>query len=68
MKTLLLAASLVVVLVSLGGCAISIGTKSDAPPPTLGQQLIDLNKALQKEAITQEDYERAKDRLISQGS
>jgi hypothetical protein len=49
-----------------GGCAWSIGSdrKSDARP-TKGQELVDLKKALDQGAISEEEYQAQKQRLLS---
>ena len=51
------------------GCICSIGGgkgKSDALPqsPTAGQELIDLKKALDQDAISQEEYDQKKEQIL----
>ena len=51
------------------GCICSIGGgkgKSDGFPqsPTAGQELIDLKKALDQDAISQEEYDQTKERIL----
>jgi len=51
------------------GCICSIGGgkgKSDGLPqsPTAGQELIDLKKALDQEAISQEEYDQKKEQIL----
>lgn len=58
-------------LVSLSsGCAWSIGGKSDTckvpAKPTRGQELIDLQKANEKGAISDAEYERLKQQIMEQ--
>jgi hypothetical protein len=55
---------------ALSGCAWSIGGEKEAgtivQKPTQGQELIDLKRALDQGALTEEEYERRKDELLSQ--
>ena len=51
------------VVLSISGC-IAIGGKSETNPPTLGKQLIDLKVAYDQGAITEDEYEQAKNQLI----
>ena len=48
------------------GCAITMGggTKTAAPGPTLGQQLIDLQTARNTGAISQSEYETLRAKMI----
>jgi hypothetical protein len=51
---------------SLMGCLV-IGTTTrerPLPPPTVGQELLDLQAALESGAISQEEFDRAKRALI----
>ena len=51
----------------LSGCAWSIGDKKDGCTPaqaTRGQELIDLKKAKDQGAITEEEYQAQKKRLL----
>lgn len=58
-----------------GGCAWSVGSPSKADrveqehatqPPTKGQQLIDLKKALDQGAMTLQEYDTAKAKLLKE--
>lgn len=49
------------IIISLAGCAV--GNSVTVARPTLGQEYQDLQKALEKGAITQEEYEQAKEKL-----
>lgn len=51
------------VLTSMTGC-IAVGGRHDVEPPTMGEELIDLQHALNQGAITQEEYDAAKAKLI----
>ena len=49
------------------GCAWSIGSSREGPPvkePTKGQELIDLKKARDSGAITPEEYEAQKQKVL----
>ena len=48
------------------GCVASVGsgTRSETHNPTLGQQLMDLQKARDSGAITQEEYQTQKAKLL----
>ena len=56
---------------ALGGCIFAPGNSEswdhdhDTPEPTLGQELLDLDKAHQAGIITTAEYERTKDRLLN---
>ncbi len=55
----------------LSGCAWSIGGKKEGEPslrPTVGQELIELKKAKDQGAITEEEYEQQKTRILEQGT
>jgi hypothetical protein len=57
--------SLLPLMVPLGGC-ISIGARSAAEAkPTLGQQLIDLQKARDSGALTPAEYELQREKLLA---
>ena len=47
----------------LSGCVL-VGGQSQLNVPTVGQQLIDLKKALDQGAITKPEYERLKRRIM----
>ncbi len=54
----------------LTGCAWSIGDGHHGPPvqnvqPTRGQELMDLKKARDQGAITEEEYQAQKQRLLN---
>ena len=48
----------------LSGCAWSIGEHKDHSQPTRGQELIDLKKARDAGAITEEEYQAQKQRVL----
>jgi hypothetical protein len=48
-----------------GGCVIVGGTANKAPNPTVGQQIIDLKRAEQEGAITTEEFNQARQRLLN---
>ncbi len=51
----------------LSGCAWSIGGKKEGElsiRPTIGQELIELKKAKEQGAISDEEYEQAKARIL----
>lgn len=53
----------------LSGCLnlqVGGGPKTEAPQPTLGQQLADLQKARDAGAITDSEYQAQKNRLLNQ--
>jgi len=56
-----------VVLVSTGGCAWSIGDGKDTRihPPTKGQELVDLKKAKDAGALTEEEYQKEKNTVMN---
>jgi len=51
------------ILVVLGGCSIGGGSHPRIIEPTLGQELLDLQKALDDGAITTDEYHHLKRRL-----
>ena len=51
----------VILAVSLAGCAI--GNTAQSLQPTIGQELQDLKTALDKGAISQEEYDETKKRI-----
>ncbi|MBM3878475.1 MAG: hypothetical protein FJ387_01980 [Verrucomicrobia bacterium] len=61
-----LAATWVLLVALTAGCAWSVGGKrGDAPaPPTRGQELIDLKRALDAGAISPTEYDQQKQRLL----
>ena len=66
MKRFLLPLSLAcLIMVSLTGCVgLSIGSGDSRPTPTVGQQLIDLQKAKDAGAINDQQYEAKKAQLL----
>ena len=48
----------------LSGCAWSIGEHKDHSAPTRGQELIDLKRAKDTGAITEEEYQAQKQRIL----
>jgi hypothetical protein len=66
-KTAMLAMAGAVVLSLLSGCAWSIGGQKEAAVtarPTAGQELVDLKKARDQGAITEEEYQAKKQRIM----
>lgn len=57
----------VVVAMSFTGCVASMGggTKTTVNPPTVGQQLLDLQKARDSGAITPEEYQAQKAKVLA---
>jgi hypothetical protein len=53
---------------TLSGCVVAMGNREGWPtkvtPPTLGQQLTDLKKARDVGALTEDEYEAEKKRLL----
>jgi hypothetical protein len=72
MKRIYTATVLVALAVTLSGCVIALGNRDASPPreirPTVGQQLIDLKKAREAGAISEEEYETQKARVLSSKS
>ena len=52
-------------MIGLSGCVFTIGGSSTANTPTKGQQLIDLKNALDRGAITQQEYDQQKEQILS---
>jgi hypothetical protein len=48
----------------LAGCAWSVGGKATSPQPTRGQELIDLKKAKDQGALTQEEYDNKRKQIL----
>ena len=65
-KTLLSVVCLGLVAILFSGCVVALGNR--VPPddrnPTLGRQLTDLKQARTSGAITEDEYQTAKKRLI----
>jgi len=59
-----LTATLALITCLLSGCAWSIGEHKEHALPTRGQELIDLKKARDNGAITEEEYQAQKQRLL----
>ncbi len=55
-------ASTAIILAGLGGCVV--GNNSKLQRPTIGQELIDLQKAKESGAIDQAEYDRARARIL----
>jgi hypothetical protein len=66
MKKLFMPALAVLVVTLLGGCACDIGSgsKHTTVQPTVGQQLIDLQRAKDAGAITDSEYQAQKNKLL----
>lgn len=65
MKKAILMTTIVVFLSTAIGCiGIQGGSDQGQAEPTLGQQLIDLKKAKDEAAITQEEYKVLKKKLV----
>ncbi|MDQ2076825.1 SHOCT domain-containing protein [Marinimicrobium sp. ABcell2] len=58
------AASFLALSLTMAGCMYHGGTQETIHQPTLGQELLDLQSALDKGAISQQEYARKKERLI----
>jgi len=63
-STMLATAGLIVGLLS--GCAWSVGEHKEHSQPTRGQELIDLKKARDQGAITEDEFQAQKRRLLGQ--
>ena len=50
----------------LSGCAWSIGEHKEHAQPTQGQELLDLKKARDQGAMTEEEYQAQRKRLLGQ--
>jgi hypothetical protein len=60
-------AALALSLLALPGCLV-VGGPDKTMPPTLGQELLDLKTAHEEGALTADEYEQARKRLLTQGS
>lgn len=49
----------------LGGCVASIGNRQPERAGTLGQELIDLQKAKEANAITEAEYQQQRAKLLN---
>jgi len=65
METKKLSLILLVLMTGLNGRVFSIGGSSTANTPTKGQQLIDLKNALDRGAITPQEYQQQKQQILS---
>ena len=68
-KCFLAGAAVLSAAILLSGCvglSVGGGSKSEVKKPTLGQQLTDLQKARDSGAITEEQYQAQKAKLLSQ--
>jgi hypothetical protein len=57
----------IVACLALNGCVLALGNRVPPPnasTPTLGKQLTDLKKAHESGAITDEEYQTARKRLV----
>jgi hypothetical protein len=59
-------ATLGIITCLLSGCAWSIGERKEHGQPTRGQELLDLKKARDQGAITEDEYQAQKKRLLGQ--
>jgi len=50
-------------IVDIPGCAIGSGGRTEINKPTLGQELIELKKAKDAGAISEQEYEEMKEKL-----
>jgi hypothetical protein len=50
---------------SIGGGSDTTSTTSTVVQPTIGQQLVDLKKALDTGAVSKEEYETLRQRILS---
>lgn len=57
---------IVLTLVSTGCIVIAGGSKRESVPPTVGQQLVDLKAARDCGAISQEEFEQSKIKLLKE--
>ena len=64
-RSLLAAATLAAALLSMSGCWNGDVSNIRLADISLGQQLIDLKRALEEEAINAEEYEATREKLIS---
>ena len=50
----------------LGGCAVDFATHATTPPqPTVGQQLIDLQKARDAGALSESEYQAQREKFLA---
>ena len=61
---LLFALGLAVFVSTQSGCVLALGNKVPESRPTLGKQLTDLKQARDSGAISDEEYQAAKKRLV----
>jgi hypothetical protein len=47
------------------GCSVGSGPTNKVYPPTIGQQLIDLKKALDAGALTEQEYAAEKTKILN---
>ncbi|WP_157960414.1 SHOCT domain-containing protein [Marinimicrobium alkaliphilum] len=64
MNNKIILASLLASSLAMGGCFFHGGSHEHVNLPTLGQELTDLQVAFDKGAISQQEYEREKARLL----
>jgi hypothetical protein len=61
-----LTATLTIMACLLSGCAWSIGEHKEHGQPTRGQELLDLKKARDNGAMTEDEYQAQKRRVLGQ--
>ena len=66
MQRILFGFGIAMVCVTLNGCVVALGNRESPPDhkATLGKQLTDLKQARESGAITEEEYQTAKKRLL----
>ncbi len=65
MKKILSSTSTLLMVLSLCGCVVASGGKRESyTSPTLGQQLVDLQKARDSGAISDAEYQAQKQKLL----
>ena len=65
LRSQVLAGTVVLAIALMGGCWNGDVSNIQLADISLGQQLIDLQRALEEEAISEEEYEAAREKLIS---
>jgi len=64
MKPLVLLVLVLAITPLLGGCVAAIGNSGQRSHATLGQQLIDLQKAKEANAISEAEYQTQRSKLL----
>jgi len=54
---------ILIAVITITGCSIT-GGMTQSPPSTLGQELIDLQKAYEKGAVSDSEYKEMKEKLM----